>query len=328
MATMKALVKTAPGADTLELVDWPVPEVGPDDVLMKVSFCGICGSDIHHWDGSKYSEPPLVLGHEYSGIAARVGRNVTHLAEGDPVCYVHGPKKGWPGIRSDGAFAEYMLLDGRSIMRTPPGISQEVACQFEAIQVPYRNLRLLARMEPGERVVISGPGPIGLLTTNVAKLDGAGHITVIGAPADTKERLPKAIALGASETLVDDGHLDQYFADHPAPTVWLETSGYAGGVEAAIRYVAPKGRIVMSGMGRGPYSPDMSRVATDNLTIYGTWGGTAEFMDEIYGLIRAGKLRLEETISHIIPLTRWREGFEMLMRREGLKILIDPWLED
>jgi threonine dehydrogenase-like Zn-dependent dehydrogenase len=324
MATMKALVKTAPGAHTIELVDWPVPEPGPDDVLMKVSFCGICGSDLHHWDGSKYSEPPLVLGHEYSGVAAVVGRNVTHVSEGDPICYVRGPRKGWPGIRGDGAFAEYMLVDGGSIMRTPPGISQEAACQFEAIQVPYRNIRLLARMEPGEEVIISGPGPIGLLTTNVAKLDGASHITVIGAPGDERERLPKACELGADLTIVDDGNLDAHFAEHPAPPLWLETSGYPAAVEASVRHVAPNGRIVMSGMGHGPYAPDMSRVATDNITIYGTWGGTSEFMDEIYELIRSGALRIADTISHIIPLSDWRRGFEMLLKREGLKILIDP----
>mgnify|MGYP002265610293 CR=1 FL=1 len=90
---MRALVKTAPGAGNVEIRDVAVPEIGADDVLLKVDLCGICGSDIHHWDGSKYSEPPLVPGHEYSGIAAKDGGRVTHVVEEDRVCFVHGPGK-------------------------------------------------------------------------------------------------------------------------------------------------------------------------------------------------------------------------------------------
>ena len=80
----------------------------------------------------------------------------------------------------------------------------------------------------------------------------------------------------------------------------------------------------MSGMGHGPYTADMSRVATDNITIYGTWSGTGDYMDEVFDRIRDGSLQVEAIISHIFPLAEWRRAFDTLLRREGLKILLDP----
>jgi L-iditol 2-dehydrogenase len=151
--TMKALVKFAPGPGNLELRDIPIPDIGDDDILMKISYGGICGSDLHIETGSHPCNPPVAIGHEFSGVIAKVGKNVTEFAEGDPVAFW----KGWspyPGVGANGGFAEYLRAPANCIRKTPEGISQAVATQFETIMTPMALVRDVARMRSGERVVM------------------------------------------------------------------------------------------------------------------------------------------------------------------------------
>lgn len=320
---MQALVKTAPGPGNLGLRDWPVPEVGDDDVLMKVAFCGVCGSDLHMQTGVHTCEPPVVLGHEFSGTVAKVGRGVTEFKEGDPVCYW----KGWgpfPGVWSDGGFAEYMRAPAKGIAKLPEGISLQDATQFETAIVPLALVRDTVQLQPGEAVVVSGPGEVGLLAANVAKLEGASHVTVFGGPGDEKARLPKALEMGADEALpMTEENLAKVSGDH-APPCWIEASGAAPAIEAAVRCIAPRGRISVSGLGSGPWNVDMAKVSYESVTIRGCWGGNLSYMPEVVELMRAGKLRVDMTISEVMPLSQWQAAFAKLRAKEALKILLDP----
>ena len=320
-AGMKALVKTAPGPGGLELQDIPVPTIGDDDLLLKVSYCGVCGSDLHIEDGIHPCDPPVVIGHEFSGVVAGRGGNVRGFEEGDPVAF----KRGWspyPGVGSDGGFAEYMRAPANCMWKTPEAISQEEASQFETVCTPMGFVRDVVAVRPGERVVVSGPGMIGLLAVNVAKIDGASHVVSLGAAGDDAVRLPKAEEMGADETfLFGDAALARLGA--LAPQCWVEASGAAAAIETAVECVAPGGRICIGGLGRGPWCVNMARVAMKSLRIQGAWGGPLKYIPEAVDLIRSGRLKMSATLS-VMPLTQWREAFAILRRKEAVKILLDP----
>jgi L-iditol 2-dehydrogenase len=323
MPNMIALMKTASGPGNVELREVPVPEIGDDDILLEVALCGICGSDLHIYDGVHDSYPPVVMGHEYAGIVARAGRNVTHLKEGDRATYFRSPNP-FPGYRTDGAFARYMKVGAKFMWKTPDGISDAEATQFETIRVPLDLLRDTVQVQPGERVVISGPGHIGLLTTAAARLAGASHITVLGGPGDDKVRLPKARELGADVAdLMSDEALAR-LKRPDAPTVWIECSGAAAAIKAAVDYIAYRGRIAVSGIGKGPWDVNMWKIARQNITLRGRWGGKEEYVEESVELIRSGQLKLAATFSATMGLSQWEKAFDQLRRKEAIKILLDP----
>ena len=320
---MRALVKTAPGKGNLELRDVPVPDIGDEDVLMKVTYCGICGSDLHIESGVFPCPTPIIPGHEYTGIVAKSGKNVDQFKEGERISFRRGFNP-WPGGDRDGAMAEYVSLPADSLWKTPEGITPEDASQFEAVVVPFAIVRDVVRLQPGERVVISGPGQIGLLTANMARIEGAGHITVLGGPGDENLRLPKALEMGADEALPFGAQALEKLKGDNAPPVWVEASGASAAIEASVECIAKKGRISISGVGSGPWNVDMCKVAKESIKILGIWGGNTDYLDDIVELIRSGELRMSATISEVMPITKWEEAFGMLHQKEAVKILLDP----
>ena len=176
---MKALRKIAPGAGNMELQEVPIPEIGSGDLLLRVSFCGLCGSDLHIEDGIHPCDPPVTIGHEFSGIVEDVGHDVTGFARGDAVAF----RRGWnpyPGVGSDGGFAEFMRAPATCMWKTPAGVTQESASQLETIITPMRLVRDEAAVEPDDRVVVSGVGAIGLMTIALARLAGAQVVSLGG----------------------------------------------------------------------------------------------------------------------------------------------------
>jgi 2-desacetyl-2-hydroxyethyl bacteriochlorophyllide A dehydrogenase len=317
---MDALVKTVEGH--LELQDPPRPAVGPDDVLLDIELCGICGSDLHIQSGTHPCSPPVVLGHEFSGTVAETGEQVQGFTRGDRV----GFRRSWnpfPGVDADGAFAEYMRAPAANIWEIPEALSFEEATFFEPIRVPMTMVRETGEMESGERVVVSGPGPMGLLATNVACMDGAAHVTVLGTESDTETRLPAAEALGADVAAVFG---DDALADIEAnpPDIWLETSGAPPAIAAAVSHVSGGGRVVCSGLGDGPWNVDMARVAYENIDIRGQWGGNDATLVPATEAMTAGTLNVSDLVTDIVALADWRDGFEKARSQDGIKILVDP----
>ena len=320
---MRALVKTASGPGNLELLDVPVPQIGDDDVLVAITHCGICGSDLHIETAVHPCRPPVVPGHEYTGVVAKLGANVSQFDEGDLVSYLTGWAP-FPGVGSDGGFQEFMRAPAKSLWRTPEGVTPEEASQFEAVIVPMGLVRDHVKVQPGERVVITGPGQIGLLTANVAKLEGAGHVTVLGAPGDEKVRLPKALEMGADAVgMFGEEELAKLVGEN-APTCWFETSGAPAAAEAAVDHVQRGGRICLSGLGEGRANLDTPRISYNNIKLLGVWGGNESYIPESAQLMRDGKLKVSATITATMPLTEWREAFAKLRAKQAIKILLDP----
>lgn len=321
--TMLALVKTAQGPGHVELREVPVPEIEPDEILMEVKFAGICGSDLHIETGVHDHYPPVIMGHEYSGVVGRMGSEVTGLQLGQPICYHHGPSP-FPGYRRDGCFARYLRLKADTVMPLPEGISLEEATQFETVRPGIAVVRDGARMKPGEHLAISGPGPVGLLALQVARADGAAKVTVIGAERDARLRLPTARELGADEVLRFSPDLAEHFAGENAPHNWCECSGAPEALKLAVDCVRYGGRVVESGLSKGPWEVDFWRVARCNLTIRGMWGGSEDYVLTAIEMLRAGTLDIKKLITHVMPLPQWQEAFRMLRSGEAIKVLLVP----
>jgi len=321
--TMLALVKTAKGAGHVELLEVPVPEIEPDEILMEVKFAGICGSDLHIETGVHDHYPPVIMGHEYSGVVGRMGSAVAGLQVGQPVSYHHGPSP-FPGYRRDGCFARYLKLKADTVMPLPEGISLEEASQFETVRPGIAVVRDGAQMKPGEHLAISGPGPVGLLALQVAKADGAGKVTVIGAQRDARLRLPTAKELGADEVLQFSEDLSEHLSGDNAPHNWCECSGAPAALKLAVDCVRYGGRVVESGISAGPWDVDFWRLARCNLTIRGMWGGSEDYVFTGIDMIRAGTLSIKRLITHVMPLAEWEEAFRMLRGGEAIKILLVP----
>ena len=317
---MKALMKMAEGPGHLEFRDIPMPEIGDDDLLLKVSCCGVCGSDLHIEDWVHPCDPPVVLGHEFAGVVAAMGRKVTGFAEGDTVAF----RRGWspyPGTQSNGGFEEYMRAPATCMWKTPAGITQAEASQFETLVTPARAVRDMGKVKPGDRVVVTGAGMIGLGAVAIAAIEGA-EVRAMGTERDLAERLPIATQVGAARTLVFGDQALSEIAEW-APRVWIEASGAAAAVEGASNVVAKGGTIVSPGLGSGPWNVNVGRMSFNSISLLGMWGGNIAHLDDIARWMQEGRLDIKPMLQSM-PLSEWREAFDMLRRQEGVKVVLVP----
>src|SRR5215469_6072447 len=217
---MIGLVNYAKEPGSVELREIPVPQIGEEDVLLRVEAVGICGSDLHQYYGkhSWHVNYPVVLGHEFTGTVEALGSRVSGFREGDRVVsetaavlprdsplirqglYNLEPGRLGFGYGVDGAMASFVKVPARCLHNVPSVLTPETAALTEPCCVAYNAVCVNSRMRPGYRVAVIGPGPIGLLCAMMAKLAGAGHLLVIGTPVDAK-RLDVAAQIGADTVL-------------------------------------------------------------------------------------------------------------------------------
>ena len=213
---MLALVNVGPGPEQLELTELELPTPGIGEVVLEVDAVGICGSDVHilHGDVSWPMRHPLVIGHEFAGTIVSTGPDIRSFALGELVVsetaawidpqspytrtgtYNLDPTRQGFGALKDGAMAEYCLVPERCLHRVPPGMSPELACLAEPAAVAYQTTVVQSRVDPGDVVLVIGPGPIGLLCTWLAARSG-GRVVTCGTPRDAA-RLEIGRALGAT----------------------------------------------------------------------------------------------------------------------------------
>lgn len=277
------------GRGVVEVEDLPVPVPGEGQVLVEVGHCGICGSDIH-LVVEGWGTPGTVAGHEFTGTIAALGAGVSGWQAGEAV--VGGPsprcgtcrrcRQGKPSqcehreaVSTDhmgGAFARYVLVDARSLLRVPPGLSPRVAALAEPLAVALHGITK-ARLEPDDRVMVFGAGPIGALSVAVLAHGGAHHVTVVE-PNEGRRAL--AERAGADEVLHPD-ELQLFPRWEPegqtarAVDAVLECSGKGAAVEAALSQLRRGGRLVLVGAGMDAPVLDPNRVLLNELEICGSF---------------------------------------------------------
>jgi threonine 3-dehydrogenase len=342
---MKALVK-AQAEEGLWLEDLPVPEIGINDVLIRVRKTGICGTDLHiyGWDAwAQQTIPvPMAVGHEFVGEVVAFGSNVSDFDEGDLVSgeghVVCGRCRNCMagrrhlcahsiglGVNRQGAFAEYVALPMTNIWHHWPGIDEEVASIFD----PFGNAVHTALSFPvlGEDVLITGAGPIGCMAVAVVRHAGARHVVVTDVNA---YRLELAKKMGA--TLVVDpsennlGDVQRQLGMTEGFDIGLEMSGNPDALRSMIANMSHGGRIALLGIPTTEVTLDFNPIIFDMLTIKGVYGREMyETWYQMTVMVESG-LDIRPVITHRFPYRDFEEAFAVARSGKSGKVILD-WTE-
>ena len=347
MLSMKCLVNFGKEPHSVELRDLPVPEIDNDDVLMSVQAVGVCGSDLHQYAGT-HSWPvnyPVVLGHEFAGFVAKAGRGVNGFEEGDRVVsetaavlpadsaflrrglYNLEPKRLGFGYGVNGAMAPFVKVPARCLHRLPSSLSFERAALTEPCCVAYNAVCVNSRFRPGESVAVIGPGPIGLLCALMAKLAGAGHLILIGTPADAM-RLEVGRHLGA-ETRLGTNNEDvrdwiENFGDGYGVDLVIDATGVSASLKLALDIVRPAGQITKVGWGPQPFNYSLDPLVQKGVTLQGSFSHNWPIWENVISLLASGKIDLDPVLNRLAPLAEWREVFEAMHAGEIVKGVLKP----
>lgn len=344
---MKAVVKYGHENNAVELRDVPIPNIGPNDVLLETKAAGICGSDIEMWRGLHSSNVniPVVMGHEFCGVIAEVGKEIKEFKAEDRVvsetsAYVCGkcrfcitgnynlcPDRLGFGYGTDGAFTKYVRVRKEILHRIPENISFEEASITEPCCVAYNALVVRSRIEPGENVVIIGPGPIGLLCLQIAKVCGAGKVIVIGTDIDIK-RLQVAKGLGAD--IIINASVENpvekviELTNGSGVPLVVDTAGSSLTLRQSLEMVRRLGQITKIGWGPKPVNFSLDLLISKSATLQGTYGHNWNTWKNVLQLMGAAKIKTKPLISHILPITEWGKGYKLIESKEGIKVILKP----
>ncbi|MDR0357086.1 MAG: zinc-binding dehydrogenase [Clostridiales Family XIII bacterium] len=339
---MFALQKYAVGEGNVRLTEVERPKPGSKDALIKVKACGICGTDIHIYKDDAFPfKPPVILGHEASGVIEELGADVDGLSIGDPVIsetyyYTCGEcvycKTGRAnlcearysiGSGADGAMAEYVKVPAKNLHLIPKNISFVEAALTEPLTCCVHAVFEKATLKPSDTVLLSGPGAIGLLCLQVVKLFGC-RVVVTGTKKD-EERLEIARELGADLTLYaeDSDTLRRVREFHGGPATAFECSGAVPATEFCLETLPKGGRYVQIGLPAAPTPVDLNSVALKELTITGAFATKPIWWLKTIDLMSEGKINLKRAITDIYKLSDWEKGFQDHISGKGVKHVFD-----
>ncbi len=343
---MKTLTLTA--YNEFAVLDAPLPELEPDEVLVQVKACGICGSDVHGFDGTSGRRiPPIVMGHEASGEIAQLGAAVTGWQVGDRVTFDSTVYCGECGYcaegrvnlctdrrvlgvscgdyRQPGAFAEYVKVPARILYALPEGMSHEQAAFCEPLAIALHAVERVGA-QPGETALVIGAGVIGLLVLQALKLKGCARVYV----SDLNEaRLALARQTGAEETFV--ATRDDVTAEILARTggegcdVVMECVGFGPAVQTALDAVRKGGRVGLVGNLQATCDLPLQKVVTRELSLFGSCACAGEYPAALEALHR-GHVDVTPLLSAVAPL---EEGGAWFHRLHGgkeplIKVILQP----
>lgn len=332
---MFAICKTEakPG---LEARDVDAPTMGAEDVRVKVSHAGVCGTDLHiyrwdHWAKNRV-KPPLILGHEFVGRVVEVGKNVSEVEKGQLVsaeCHIvcgtcnlctSGmahlcEKTEIIGVDRRGAFCEEAVMPAANIWPVSKGIAPQSAAIFDPLGNAMHTVKTFPVKD--KHVLITGAGTIGLAAVAMAKYEGAKRITVVE-PSPEKQATAKE--LGADAVLQPGVEIEG-----PCPDVLLEMSGNEKAIAFGLRALAMGGQAAMLGLPSGPISLDLSElVIFKGLTLHGVIGRRMfETWAQVDGFVKNNPHVPERLISHIITAENFQEAFEILDAGKAIKTVLD-----
>jgi L-iditol 2-dehydrogenase len=331
----------------LELADLPVPEPGPSEVLIRVAACGICGSDVHGYDGSSGRRiPPIVMGHEAAGTVAALGNNVKGLSQGDRVTFdstvscgkcdpcrrgevnlcdhreVLGVSCG--DYRRAGAFAEFVAVPTGIVYQLPESLSFAEAAMLEAVAVAIHAVSLVPLAADTTALVV-GAGTIGLLVQQALRVAGCSRVFV--ADVDST-RLKRAQELGATEILMAGPEMlgqVQQLTNGTGVGIAVEAVGKNETVAAAIDSVRKGGSVILVGNISPEVTLPLQKVVTRQIRLQGSCASAGEYPRAIE-LVSSGAIRVQPLITAIAPLEEGPRWFERLYAREPnlMKVVLTP----
>lgn len=343
---MRALLLTE--YKKLELTDMPTPEIGPDEVLVRVKACGICGSDVHGFDGSTGRRiPPLVMGHEASGIVAAAGANVKAFKEGDHVTFdsmvscgrcafcrrgqinlcdnrqVLGVSCG--DYRRHGAFAEYVSVPQHIVYKMPEGLSFEHAAMIEPVSVAVHAVEITP-VHLGDTAVVVGTGMIGALTIQAARIAGCARIIAV----DLEDHKLELAKQAGADAVVNPKTTDpvKYVLDATdgrGADLAFEAVGATEPIRTAIQSVRKGGSVTLIGNIRPTVEIPLQSVVTREVRLQGSCASSGEY-PQCMALMSRGAINVAPFLSAKAPLEQGAQWFERLYGHEPnlMKVVLEP----
>ena len=336
-----AVVNYGPGRGEVELRPSGTPALGPTDVLVAVEAVGVCGSDVHQWtaDHTWHVRYPIVLGHEFTGVIAEVGPAVTDWRAGDRVVsetaaevdmnsslsrvglYNLCPSRSGFGAVIDGAMARFVRTPARCLHRVPDSMAPEVAALTEPCCVAFNAVVNNGSVRPGDRIIVIGPGPIGILAGAIARLAG-GEVAVVGLERDAA-RLDIARQMGL-HAIVGDATEWARDVDGLGADGVIDAAGVSATVQIALDLVRPAGWISKVGWGSGEFACSLDPLVQKNVTLRGSFSHNYPVWERVLRLLETGALDVRPLIGGVWSLDEWREGFERMHNGSIVKAVLKP----
>ena len=344
-SSMKALLLSS--YRHLEVTDLPTPEVGADEVLVRVAACGICGSDVHGYDGSSGRRiPPLVMGHEAAGVVEAVGSAVRSFAQGERVTFdstvycgeCANCKRGDVNLcdrrevlgvscgdyRRAGAFAEFVAVPARTCYRLPENLEFAEAAMLEAVSVAIHAVKL-GQAAANDTTLVIGAGTIGILTLQTLRAAGSKRVFVTDVD---QQRMTLAKQLGAAEVLLSDSTLQEsilQLTNGEGVDVSLEAVGRNETVAAAIDATRKGGTVVLIGNITPQVTIHLQKIVSRQIRLQGSCASAGEYPQAIKWMA-SGAIDVKPLISAVAPLEEGAQWFERLYAREPnlLKVVLRP----
>ncbi len=349
---MTAVIKPEPKPG-IQIGKLSIPEISPEEVLIRVKAVGICGSDVHIWEWTAAFDyltkhMPVVLGHEFAGEVTEVGSRVSGIKVGDRVVYQGGScgqcfycntaqhalcdqrrALGRIGLERKGGMAEYVAINPRQnfLPRIPVEVSFEAAAQCQPTAEAFHILEK-GNISLGEPVVVLGAGPIAVTVAHGAKLAGAFPVIVTGLSQD-KDRLSIAKSLGADYTIdverEDPLEKVRAMTDGLGAATVFEVSGSPRALIQGLEMLRKGGTLVAFGLYPEKISIDIvGKVVREMKVIRGVAGASRLAWSKIFPLMASGRLRVAPLITHRLPLEQAEEGFRACQERKAMKVILFP----
>jgi L-iditol 2-dehydrogenase len=327
------LTKLEAGPGNVELAERPDPQPGPGEVVVEVAAAGICGTDLHIYDGEYATEIPVTMGHEVSGTVVELGDGVDAEWSGArvvtetyystcgacPFCRVGRinlcPERRSIGTHVDGGFAPRALLPARGLHRIPDWLDASVAVLAEPLACVCNSLLERSQVGADDEVLVVGPGPVGLLAAQVVHACGA-RVHVRGTSRDER-RLEVARSLGFATSVAGEP------LAAPADVV-VECSGHEAGMAFGLESARRGGRYVQIGLAGKAVELPFDEVCFRELTVTSGFASTPSSWRRALALIEERKVDLEPLVSEVVPLADWERAFAATRSGEGIKFVLDP----
>jgi len=335
------VVNYAPEPGSVELREVKRPEPGPDEVIVEVEAVGVCGSDLHQWTGHQ-SWPvnyPVVLGHEFGGTILETGDRVGSWRTGERVVsetaavidrespfshmgrYNLDPTRKGFGYGVDGAMTRYVRVPTRCLHRVPESLPMVEAALTEPCCVAYNAVVENVRIRPGDRILVLGPGPIGLLCGAMARLCGA-EVAVAGLARD-EARLRIARAYGCETITEAPDEWARATDGHGADGV-VDAAGVTATFATAMRVTRPGGWISKVGWGRDPLDVSLDPIVQKNITVQGSFSHHWAIWERVLRLLSTGQLDVKPITGGKWPIEQWHEAFETMHSGAIAKAVLTP----
>ena len=326
---------------SVELREIELPKIGVNDVLLQVENVGVCGSDLHQWtsDHSWEVNYPVVLGHEFGGVIVELGKNVNGWKIGDRVVsetaavidsqnpmskiglYNLDPTRKGFGYGVNGAMTKYVSTPARCLHHIPDSLSFEEACLTEPCCVAYNAIVGNSNVKPGDRVLVIGPGTIGILCAVISKICGA-EVAILGLEND-KNRLLKAKNYNI-KTIINDGSKWAKEKDGLGVDLVVDAAGVSDTLLIAMDLVRPNGQITKVGWGPKPLGFSLDKIVQKNIRLQGSFSHNWPIWEKVIELLSKGTLDVKPIIGGVWPISDWEKAFKEMHSGKIIKSVLKP----